>query len=110
VLLLVPDLQYTELQAPASQRRFGYSLPGSVPQFQFGKQRAGLLDGEDLRNTLSFGALAHQSDRVLIQPLVAHGVIEEGAHDVSYFRFRSDRPGMVPNQFSTATALISPMR
>jgi hypothetical protein len=26
VLLLVPDLQYTELQAPASQRRFGYSL------------------------------------------------------------------------------------
>jgi hypothetical protein len=26
VLLLIPDLQHTELQAPASQRRFGYSL------------------------------------------------------------------------------------
>jgi hypothetical protein len=26
VLLLVPHLQYTELQAPASERRFGYLL------------------------------------------------------------------------------------
>ena len=39
VLLLVPDLQYTELQTPASQRRFGYSL-------RYRLTRAAALAGE----------------------------------------------------------------
>jgi hypothetical protein len=39
VLLLVPDLQYTKLQAQASQRRFGYSL-------RYRLTRAAALAGE----------------------------------------------------------------
>ena len=47
---------------------------------------------EYIRCSLPFVALADELDWVTVNPLITHRVMEDGAHDISNFRFRSFCP------------------
>jgi hypothetical protein len=56
---------------------------GLFPEVQPGKKQLQLREFEDIRHPVSVCALTHEFDGITIYPLVAHRVMEKGAHQIS---------------------------